>query len=233
MMEPLVQSDAVLDGSMTSSNISHGLGAASPQAHMTDAHLQLFKKFIDSNYKNHHGRHCLNQKNHFFFRLTKPLPRSDYTEVDTGGLGKVKAKESNESGVYDQRYDYLWTILVEQRPPELPARKRSMLIAQQEWEGYVVAIEEDVLVARLTDLTAGSEYESEEASIPLDEISDSDKEKMDIGSIFRWVIGHEYSPTGGKKSVSEIIFRDLPGMTEADIERGEEWANEVASVLGK
>ncbi len=86
-------------------------------------------------------------------------------------------------------------------------------------------------MARLTDLTAGSEYESEEAIIPFDEISDADKEKMAIGSVFHWVIGYEHSLAGGKRRVSEIIFRDIPRMTEPDLAKGKEWAKEIADAL--
>ena len=98
-------------------------------------------------------------------------------------------------------------------PQPSPAGPRATLHALQEWEGYVVEVERDELVARLVDLTAGSTHEEEEAVIPLAEISECDVAAVRVGSIFRWVIGYERSPSGTKKRVSQIVFRDLPRMT--------------------
>jgi len=116
-------------------------------------------------------------------------------------------------------------------PPPPPVRPGATLHALQEWEGYVVEIEDDEFVARLIDLTAGRSYESEEATIPLSELSGDDASRMVLGSIFRWVIGYECSPEGTRKRVSQIVFRDLPRATEADVREGKEWARRVAAVV--
>ena len=100
--------------------------------------------------------------------------------------------------------------------------------ALQEWEGYVVEIGETDFVARLIDLTAGSEYEDAEATIPVAEISGRDAKRIREGSIFRWVIGYERSVTGTRKRVSRIVFCDLPAITEADLRDAEAWAAETA-----
>ena len=101
----------------------------------------------------------------------------------------------------------------------------------QEWEGYVVEIGETDFVARLIDLTAGSEHEEAEATIPLVEISDDDVARMREGSIFRLVIGYERSVTGTRKRVSRIVFRDLPVITEADLRDARAWAADMARAL--
>ena len=102
-----------------------------------------------------------------------------------------------------------------------------MSTALQEWEGYVVEIRKTDFTARLIDLTTGADHEEEEAVIPIAELSDDDAGKMREGSVFRWVIGYERSPAGTKKRVSQIVFRDLPTMTEADLRAGEAWARET------
>ena len=113
-------------------------------------------------------------------------------------------------------------------PPLPPRRPPSVtLYALQEWEGYVVEIGETNFVARLVDLTAGATYEEEEATVPKAEISDDDAGRMCEGSLFRWVIGYERSAAGTKKRVSQIVFRDLPAMTEGDRRAGEAWAQET------
>lgn len=104
------------------------------------------------------------------------------------------------------------------------------LHALQEWEGYVTEINETEFTANLTDLTAGATYAGEEAIIPIEEISDADAAKMQVGSLFRWVIGYERR-SGTKKRVSYIVFRDLPAITKTDLRRGEEWARKIMAAF--
>ena len=54
---------------------------------------------------------------------------------------------------------------------------------------------------------------------------------LEVGSIFRWTIGDERSPTGTGKRVSRIVLLDLPKMAESDFRRGEIWAQEMAQSL--
>ena len=129
-----------------------------------------------------------------------------------------------------------WSSSVVNLVANLPPSKVSVppmatLRALQEWEGYVDSIEDDVFVARLIDVTAGMSHENEEATIPLDELSARDAASIKIGSIFRWVIGYEYSPEGTRKRVSQIVFRDIPKMTEGDLHVGREWARKIASAF--
>ena len=102
--------------------------------------------------------------------------------------------------------------------------------ALQEWEGYVLEKRDDEFTARLLDLTAGSLHEEEEATIPLEEIAEDDYIRVIPGSIFRWVIGYERSPSGTKRRVSQIVFRDLPAITKQDMFEAEEWARKVVQL---
>ena len=118
----------------------------------------------------------------------------------------------------------------------LPLPRRAPMAsfhALQEWEGYVVEMRAADFVARLTDLTAGASHEQEEAIIPLTELSDHDAARIAAGSVFRWVIGYERSSAGTKKRVSQIVLRDLPAVTEADLRDGEEWARETMRAFGQ
>ena len=113
-------------------------------------------------------------------------------------------------------------------PPELSYPTDTVTFsALQEWEGHVLEISGNEFVAALVDLTAGSSHEEEEAVIPLTEISDEDATALRVGGIFRWVIGYERSLSGTKKRVSQIVFRDLPRITERDLKHGREWARET------
>ena len=118
-----------------------------------------------------------------------------------------------------------------------PALHSVAMVALQEWEGYVLEIGEKEFSARLSDITAQSlvtrsEWiETEEAVIPLSEISDGDLKLLRPGSIFRWVIGYEWSASRIKKRVSQIVFRDLPVMTRRDKIEGSEWARKVLRAI--
>lgn len=111
--------------------------------------------------------------------------------------------------------------------PSVRLQPTATLHALQEWEGYVIEIGPQEFRAHLIDLTAGLPHEQEEATIPLAEVSDRDAKRMVVGSIFRWVIGYERSPAGTKRRVSQIVFRDLPAVTEKDLQEGRSWAQDL------
>lgn len=105
-------------------------------------------------------------------------------------------------------------------------------VALQEWEGYVIDVRDEDFVARLWDLTGGARREEEEATIPFVEIAERDRLTMRLGSIFRWSIGYEHTEGGTKRRVSQIVFRDLPVVTKADLDEASEWATETLRLLG-
>ena len=102
----------------------------------------------------------------------------------------------------------------------------------QEWEGYVVEIGDSDFVANIVDLTSGkTTFPTEQATIPKQEISERDASRMQIGSIFRWVIGYEQSILGTKKCVSQIVFLEPPIITATDLAQSREWARNLSQRL--
>lgn len=95
---------------------------------------------------------------------------------------------------------------------------------KQEWEGYVTEIGPRDFTARLIDITAGDSFDQFTAIIPFSEISKADKECLQIGTIFHWIIGYESSQD--EEPVSRIYFRDIR-LTPEDLERGEKWADDM------
>ncbi len=142
-------------------------------------------------------------------------------ESNSAAHFSVSAPFAQEAGVFHAIADRF-------RPLPRGTAKRPILHPLQEWEGYVVEIGDNDFTGRLTDLTAGHSWDSEEAVVPLEELSDYDRARLRRGRIFRWVIGYERSPSGTKKRVSQIVFRDLPAMTESDFESGAEWGRKIA-----
>ena len=117
-------------------------------------------------------------------------------------------------------------------PPLVAPVPTASLHALQEWEGYVTDIGDEEFGARLLDVTAGDAVEREDAVIPLEEVSAEDRLRMEPGSIFRWVIGYERSVGGTRRRVSQIVFLDLPAITDRDLERGREWADWLRAQWG-
>ena len=126
---------------------------------------------------------------------------------------------------FRQKKPILTSVEIPKLPEERPSKPT--FYARQEWEGYVVAINGTEFTARLVDLTGRGTYEYEEAEIPLEEVSDADVRRMQVGSIFRWVIGVRRSPMGQKERVSYIVFRDLPAMSRRDEQAGKAWAKKM------
>lgn len=98
----------------------------------------------------------------------------------------------------------------------------------QEWEGYVIEVKKETFTARLIDITAKDTFEQESAEFAKSDLTDDDLELLRPGAIFRWLIGYARSKGGTKKSVSDIVFRRMPMMTKAEIEKSIERANEIS-----
>lgn len=98
----------------------------------------------------------------------------------------------------------------------------------QEWDGYVVSKGNNVVVARLTDITNRGGKDAEEIDIPFDELTEDQIDRIEPGSLFRWSIGYQRSVAGQKTRVSRIILRQLPRWRPSQIKLAEEEAKEIA-----
>ena len=108
--------------------------------------------------------------------------------------------------------------------PFIPVKKLFLdrhLQLLQEWEGYVTEIFEDTFSAELIDITADEDVAREEAEFPLADVDDGDKSLLRPGAVFRWTIGYLVSQTGGKKRVSQVVFRQLPQWTKRDLDQAD------------
>lgn len=156
----------------------------------------------------------------------------DFANSDVGTVGfdstlmrddYIDEQRTNE--IPNDRMDASTMVI---RVPKFEASRQSVFLsALQEWEGYIEHIDDESIIVRLIDITQGSGNESEEAIIPFQELSEADRNKIELGSIFRWVIGYEVNASGTRKRISQIVFRDLPVVSKSDIETGMSWAKEV------
>ena len=133
-------------------------------------------------------------------------------------------------------YDVDSSMGLSSTKPWRQATPRVTFHALQEWQGHVLERGMDEFTASLVDLSHDSPdslfgVQEEEATIPLSEISENDLPRLRPGSIFRWVIGYERLSSGTKRRISQIVFRDLPVMTERDRSEGEQWAMRIKQSL--
>ncbi|MBT6717968.1 MAG: hypothetical protein HOB18_10095 [Nitrospina sp.] len=98
----------------------------------------------------------------------------------------------------------------------------------QEWEGYVVQVDEETFIARIQDLTEEDEAENEEVEFLTDELSEDDLKLLKPGAVFRWTIGYLKS-RGNKKRFSHLTFRRFPVLTERTAAIADKKAKELAS----
>jgi hypothetical protein len=99
----------------------------------------------------------------------------------------------------------------------------------QEWEGYIIALNDDSFTARLCDKTAGADIEEEIADFPREEVREDDQPLLREGAVFRWVIGYQRQAWGTKLRTSQIIFRRMPAWNRAELKRAKIEAAKILS----
>jgi hypothetical protein len=144
------------------------------------------------------------------------LTNADLREVASTGGGDVKLNYSNLS-----------PDLIAPPAPALPLKPLQLL---QEWEGTVTEVKDESFVCDLVDITAGHSIPEEIAELPIDEISEDDRDLLRPGALFRWTIGY-YEAGGVRRKTSQVQFRRLPMWRPQDLKKSEEWADKMAKFL--
>lgn len=111
-----------------------------------------------------------------------------------------------------------------------PRPSQAQFQVLQQWEGEVTAISQDRFTAIIRDRTNRTQPD-EEVELPLEEVSPSDRELLEVGAVFYWNIGRERTPYGQVKRVSEIRFRRLPMWTKQDLRAIEDEARELRDLF--
>ena len=116
---------------------------------------------------------------------------------------------------------------------EVLTKLRPTFSALREWEGYIVRVTDTHILADLIDLTKGANRANEQAEISIEEFSDSDREKLAPGKVFRWAIGYQRSPSGTKMRGSQFVFRELPQWTIGELKDAKKDAAELFKFLSQ
>ena len=100
-----------------------------------------------------------------------------------------------------------------------------------EWEGYVESIEENVFLVRMVNIRSKSQLPEDEATFQINELSDYQRQHLEVGAIVRWVIGMERLPSDQRRKVSELHFRRLPPHSNREYRTALTQAEEIINAV--
>ncbi|AEB09814.1 hypothetical protein [Desulfobacca acetoxidans] len=109
------------------------------------------------------------------------------------------------------------------------SHRRNHMVSLQKWQGYVLIVTDNSLLVRLVDLSKNGG--DEEAEIPIEEISDDDKDLIRPGAIFYWSIGYLDSYSGQRSRVSVIRFQRLPSWSKEEIDAAKREAEHLQEAI--
>ena len=128
-------------------------------------------------------------------------------------------------GALNESKDLVVDSFSERKAPE---RTQEVL---QDWEGVVERIEDDIFVARLRDMTANEVYPGEIAELPVGDVSEDDRELLQVGAVFYMTVGYYVWASGRRERFGRVVFRRLPGWTASALERARERARRITRFL--
>jgi hypothetical protein len=97
-----------------------------------------------------------------------------------------------------------------------------------EWEGLVIEVGESSFKSRLRNMKGAKTEIEEIAEFDLADIPPGDRDLLQPGGIFRWVIGLE-SRSGTRQRYSRIVFRRLPAWTTKSLKKSDQQLKELVS----
>ena len=106
--------------------------------------------------------------------------------------------------------------------PIRPLRQAFNVLA--EWEGAVVAVGADSIIAQLTPISGSRSSAQTEAEIPWSEVADDDRELVCPGALFRLAVGYQ-SSDGTRTHFSRVVFRRLPAWNRRTLEEADDIAD--------
>lgn len=122
-------------------------------------------------------------------------------------------------------------ILVPSDAPKINKPKHKSVVLQ-DWEGVVETVGDESFTARLRDLTINERDPSEIAEFPVEDVSDDDRELLDVGAVFYVTVGRLIRSNGRQERFGRIVFRRLPGWTSSTLRRAEKRAERFSHYLG-
>lgn len=144
---------------------------------------------------------------------------------------RLREREANNASVFTNT-SKLQVLPESAQFPTLrvPHRPLTSFIALQEWECCVSRISNDSFIADLVDVTGGSALATEQTEFLKSDLTFTQQSELCIGTVFRWSIGYEKSPSG-KRRTSQIVFRKLPIWSQAEIDEAKDFGRDLSQKL--
>jgi hypothetical protein len=95
-----------------------------------------------------------------------------------------------------------------------------------EWEGIVTSVSKATFEARLMNVKGMADKFVEYADFDLQDVPDGDRDLVQPGGVFRWVVGLE-SRSSTRQKYSKIVFRRLPAWTQRSLQAAEKQLRNV------
>jgi hypothetical protein len=114
------------------------------------------------------------------------------------------------------------------RPRPTTTKGRFLLL--QQWEGYVLKVNEDTFTALVYDQT-NPKNDPEEVELIIEEVSLFDHPLLQDGAVFYWSIGYNDQANGQRVRSSIIRFRRVPAWSRKDLKKIKEKASALYSFL--
>ena len=102
-----------------------------------------------------------------------------------------------------------------------------------EWNGCVTVVEDGpYFMATLKGILGeGVKGEEEDATIPVSDVSEWDKDLLRPGNFFRLCVIYEILPSGQPRRSTQVVFRRLPAYRQHDLDTALERGRELARGL--
>lgn len=103
-----------------------------------------------------------------------------------------------------------------------------------EWNGCVTSVQTSgySFSATLKGIVGeGIKGEEEDATIPIADVSEWDRDLLHPGNFFRLCVIHEVLPTGQPRRYTQVVFRRLPAYRQHDLDQAAERGRELARSL--
>ncbi len=162
------------------------------------------------------------------------LPTYENAELNRN-IDPVRIVEPNQAQFDTSADDYVASptfpivkkIFVERAPAS-----RTALLA--EWDGCVTDIPENGFYFSATlkgKVGEGVEGVEEDATIPLGDVAEGDKDLLRLGNFFRLCVIQLILPSGQPRRYTDVVFRRMPAYRRDDLEKANERAREIVQGL--
>ena len=151
----------------------------------------------------------------------------DSPKVDVDNSSEYSSVPNKTTSIVDRKIDdFVAPHSARQLGDEFIPNTRS-LNPISEWEGYIESIEENVFLVRMVNIRSKSQLPEDEATFQVNELSDYQRQHLEVGAIVRWVIGMERLPSDQRRKVSELHFRRLPAHSNREYQTALTQAKEM------